>query len=55
LRGLWRRLRYDKSRGVLSCLLMWPLLAALVPILRALPNDIGLQVFIADSPYSPPG
>lgn len=52
LRGLWPRLRYDKSRGLLSCLLMWPLLAALVPILRALPNDIGLQVFIADRLYS---
>ena len=48
LRGLWQRLRYDKSRGLLSCLLMWPVLAALVPVLRALPNDIGLQVFIAD-------
>jgi SAM-dependent methyltransferase len=48
LRGLWRRLRYDKSRGLLSCLLMWPVLAALVPILRTLPNDIGLQVFIPD-------
>ena len=48
LRGLWRRLRYDRSRGLLSCLLMWPVLAALMPILRALPNDIGLQVFTSD-------
>jgi 2-polyprenyl-3-methyl-5-hydroxy-6-metoxy-1,4-benzoquinol methylase len=44
-RGLWQRLRYDKSRGILSSLLMWPMLAALLPILRTLPNDIGLQVF----------
>jgi SAM-dependent methyltransferase len=49
VRGLWRRLRYDKSRSLLSCLLMWPVLAALVPILRVLPNDIGLQVFVSDS------
>jgi SAM-dependent methyltransferase len=52
LSGLWKRLRYDKSRGVLSCLLMWPMLALLVPLLRYLPNDIGLQVFIADGPTS---
>ena len=48
VRGLWPRLRYDKSRRLLSCLLLWPLLAALVPILRSLPKDIGLQVFVPD-------
>ena len=53
VRGLWPRLRYDKSRSLLSCLLMWPLLAALVPMLRGLPKDIGLQVFVPDQSSAP--
>ncbi len=45
--GLWQRIRYDRNHGIVLSLIMWPILAALAPVLRYLPPDIGLQVFSA--------
>jgi SAM-dependent methyltransferase len=46
--GLWQRLRYDRSQGILGAALLWLLLTPMVPILRLLPPDIGVFVFAAD-------
>jgi 2-polyprenyl-3-methyl-5-hydroxy-6-metoxy-1,4-benzoquinol methylase len=48
--GLWQRLRYDRSRGIIWALLMWPALVAMSPIIRLWPHDIGLLIFKAGDP-----
>lgn len=45
VRGLWQRLRYDPAQSMLVAALMWLPLVALVPLLRFLPHDIGVQLF----------
>jgi SAM-dependent methyltransferase len=45
LRGLWARLRYDRSAGVLGSVAVFAGTCALLPILRVLPSDISLEIF----------
>lgn len=47
IRGLWQRLRYDPNQSIPFAVLMWLPLAVLVPLLRFLPHDIGVQFFKA--------
>jgi SAM-dependent methyltransferase len=45
--GLWARLRYDRTASPIGAAAMWIALRAVLPILAALPADIGLQIFAA--------
>ena len=45
LRGLWQRLRYDKTAGLLPSLVAYAAIAPAVPIIAALPADTVAQVF----------
>jgi hypothetical protein len=45
IRGLWQRLRYDPHQSIVLAAMMWPPLVILAPLLRFLPNDIGVQFF----------
>jgi SAM-dependent methyltransferase len=47
--GLWQRLRYNKEQSILFAALMWPVLVVGAPMLRFLPADIGVQVFVRSS------
>jgi SAM-dependent methyltransferase len=49
LRGLWSRLRFDRTRSLPGQLVSWLGVALLVPFLRVLPPDVGFQVFRARS------
>ncbi|HET9754060.1 MAG TPA: class I SAM-dependent methyltransferase [Myxococcales bacterium] len=62
-RGLWSRLRYDRSAGLPASALAFVATCALLPALRALPSDISVEVFQlrsdsaaeeADAPRSEP-
>ena len=44
-RGLWQRLRYDRSAGVASSAIVWTGVVLASPLLRLLPGDIALQIF----------
>ncbi len=39
-----------QEQGVLSGVLMWPALVAMAPLIRVLPQDIGLLIFEAGDP-----
>lgn len=43
--GLWARLRMDRSQPLWLHVLVWPLLVLVAPLVRILPNDIGLFIF----------
>jgi len=43
--GLWARLRMDRSQPLWLHALVWPLLVLMAPLVRLLPNDIGLFIF----------
>jgi 2-polyprenyl-3-methyl-5-hydroxy-6-metoxy-1,4-benzoquinol methylase len=43
--GLWERLRTDRATRIPAALLIWAALALLAPMLRLLPQDIGLFTF----------
>jgi len=45
LRGLWSRLRYDRSAGLLGSAAAWAGSCLLMPALRLLPPDISLEIF----------
>ena len=45
LRGLWSRLRYDKSASAIGSGAAFAATCALLPFLRALPSDISLEIF----------
>ena len=45
LQGLWQRLRYDKTAGLLVSLATYAVLAPAVPVIAALPADTVAQVF----------
>jgi SAM-dependent methyltransferase len=47
LRGLWSRLRYDRSATVLSSVLVFAATCALLPVVRLFPPDISFEVFEA--------
>jgi SAM-dependent methyltransferase len=44
-RGLWARLRMDAAQPLWLHALQWPVLMLLIPVMRLLPNDIGLLIF----------
>jgi hypothetical protein len=45
LSGLWQRVRYDQTKGMLYSIFSYLILLALLPFLRVLPSDIQLQFF----------
>jgi len=45
LKGLWTRLRYDRSTSFLYSALVWLGVVAFFPLIRILPADISLQMF----------
>jgi SAM-dependent methyltransferase len=45
LRGLWQRLRYDKTAGLLPSVVAYAALVPAVPVIAALPADTVAQVF----------
>jgi SAM-dependent methyltransferase len=44
--GLWQRLRYDPTQSIVVAAMMWPFLVVFTPLLRFLPADIGVQIFV---------
>ena len=50
LRGLWQRLRYDRTASLLAAVVSWVAVTLALPVLRLLTSDISLQVFS----YEPP-
>jgi SAM-dependent methyltransferase len=45
LRGLWSRLRYDRTRSTAASVVAGLGVVCLLPLLRVLPPDVGFQVF----------
>jgi SAM-dependent methyltransferase len=45
LRGLWSRLRYDRTSGIVGSAAVFAGTCALLPVVRILPPDISLEVF----------
>lgn len=45
LRGLWARLRYDRSAGVAGSAAAFAATCALFPLVRILPPDVSLEIF----------
>lgn len=48
-RGLWQRLRYDRSSSLPAAFLSWVALALAFPVLGLLRSDISLQVFAKEA------
>ncbi len=46
LRGLWQRLRYDRTSSLPAALLSWLAISLAFPVLHLLTSDISLQVFV---------
>ena len=44
--GLWRRLRYDRTSSIFGSAATWIAIALTGPLLRRLPADISLQIFM---------
>jgi 2-polyprenyl-3-methyl-5-hydroxy-6-metoxy-1,4-benzoquinol methylase len=45
LKGLWQRLRYDRTSSLPASLLSWLAISLAFPVLHLLTSDISLQVF----------
>ncbi len=45
IHGLWERLRFDRKSSILISAGLWMAMVALMPTLRLLPPDIGVQFF----------
>ena len=45
VRGLWSRIRYDRSTNSARAALTWAASVALTPFAAALPSDISLRIF----------
>lgn len=45
VRGLWSRLRYDRTASVVGSGIAFAVTLALIPVLRLLPPDISLEIF----------
>ncbi len=50
LRGLWQRLRYDRTSSLPASILSWLAIALAFPVLHLLPSDISLQLFVKEPP-----
>lgn len=50
LRGLWHRLRYDRTSSLPGSFLSWLAISLAFPALRLLPSDISLQMFVKEPP-----
>lgn len=48
LSGLWQRVRYDQTKGIVYSLFSYLTLLALLPFLRIFPSDIQLQLYRLD-------
>jgi hypothetical protein len=44
--GLWQRLRYDRTSSILGSAATWIAITLAGPLLRRLPADISLQIFM---------
>lgn len=43
--GLWQRLRYDRSAGLIASIFTWCAVVAATPLLRVFPSDTNVHIF----------
>jgi len=52
LRGLWQRLRYDRTASLPAAIVSWLAITLAFPVLHLLTSDISIQVFVKEPPLA---